>query len=151
MIQRIQTVYLLLTTLVAALFLSGNIIYFNNGATLRLTAITQKISGAGVDKFEYIWPLTALLVIVPLLSFFLIFLYKGRKIQMRLTLLLVMLILLTIGVCGYYVWNYIKTSLTDIAFSYKLILPPLMLIFSILAYRGIRKDEDIVRSYDRLR
>lgn len=151
MIQRIQTVYLLLTTLVAALFLSGSIICFDNGATLRLTAITEKIAGAGFEKFESIWPLTALFIIVPILSFLLIFLYKGRKVQMRLSLLLVLLILLTIGVCGYYVWNYLKTSQTNITFSYKLILPLLMLIFSILAYRGIRKDEEIVRSYDRLR
>ena len=147
MIQRIQTVYLLLTTLVAALFLSGSIIDFDNGATLRLTAIF----GAGADRFESIWPLTVLLIIVPMLSLALIFLYKGRKMQMRLTLLLIVLILLTIGVCGYYVWNYMKASQTIITFSYKLILPLLLLIFSILAYRGIRKDEEIVRSYDRLR
>jgi hypothetical protein len=30
-------------------------------------------------------------------------------------------------------------------------LPFLQLIFSILAYRGIKKDDQLVKSYDRLR
>jgi uncharacterized membrane protein YfcA len=118
---------------------------------MKLTAISEKISNPGAGNFEPIWPLTALFILVPILSFSLIFLYKSRKIQLRLTLLLVILILISIVVFGYYVWSYIKTSQSNIIINYKLFLPVLMLIFSILAFRGIRKDEEIVRSYDRLR
>jgi uncharacterized membrane protein YidH (DUF202 family) len=34
---------------------------------------------------------------------------------------------------------------------FKMILPILILIISILAYRGIKKDDQLVKSYDRLR
>lgn len=148
MIQRIQTVYLLLTTVIAVLFLSGDIILFENGRSLMLTGYAP--GGEGTQP-EPILPLTVLLLIIPFLSLILIFLYKKRKLQMKLTILLIFTILLTVAMIGYFAWNLSRASSTDIVFTYKMILPLLMLIFSVLAYAGIKKDEEIVRSYDRLR
>ena len=34
---------------------------------------------------------------------------------------------------------------------FKMILPLVMLILSVLVYRGIKKDDHLVKSYDRLR
>lgn len=146
MIQRIQTVYLLLTTITAILFLSGEIFLFENGTTITLSGINADMQNNALNLV-----LSVLLLVVPLLSFVLIFLYKKRKLQIRLTLLLLLLIVLLIGVAGYYVFRITGNSDTDIVFNYKLILPVLMLIFIFFAYKGIRKDEEIVRSYDRLR
>ncbi|MGE5419080.1 MAG: DUF4293 domain-containing protein [Chloroflexota bacterium] len=148
MIQRIQTVYLLLTTVIAVLFLSGDIILFENGRSLMLTGYAP--GGEGTQP-EPILPLTVMLLINPFLSLILIFLYKKRKLQMKLTILLIFTILLTVAMIGYFAWNLSRASSTDIVFTYKMILPLLMLIFSVLAYAGIKKDEEIVRSYDRLR
>jgi glucan phosphoethanolaminetransferase (alkaline phosphatase superfamily) len=148
MIQRIQTVYLLLTTILAVLFLSGDIILFENGKSLLLAGYDQGIEGA---KPESIWPMTFLLLIIPVLSFILIFLYKNRKLQMKLTVILILMIVLCAAMVGYFAWNLSQASSTEIVFTYKMILPAFMLIFSILAYIGIKKDEEIVRSYDRLR
>lgn len=144
MIQRIQTIYLLLTTITAILFLSGEIFLFENGMDFSLTGLSAEINAIDIV-------LSALLLAVPLLAFLIIFFYKKRKLQIRLTLLLLLLIIAMVGVAGYYIYISPGRSDTEIVFTYKLILPFLMLIFTFLAYRGIRKDEEIVRSYDRLR
>ncbi len=147
MIQRIQTVYLLLTTFIAILFLSGDIIFFTNGTALTLLGI----SGQTGTDVAHKWFFTALLLVIPVLSFLIIFLYKKRKLQIRLTVLLIFLVAVMIAVLGYYYYVLTGNSDAELTFSYKLFLPLLMLIFSILALTGIRKDENIVRSYDRLR
>ena len=149
MIQRIQTVYLLLTTILAILFLSGTIINFENGISLNLEGISGVVS-PGLE-YSKLLPLTILLIAVPILSFLTIFLYSNRKSQMKLTILLIILILLEIAAGAYFTHYIMGNFNTDPVPGLKLILPVLMLIFAILAYRGIRKDEKLVRSYDRLR
>jgi len=151
MIQRIQTVYLILTTFIAILFLSGDIFSFENGTSLSFTGMIEKIGSTNMENVGHNWFLIVLLFTIPVLSFVLVLLYKKRKLQLKMTLLLIGLILVTCGTLGYYCYDYLNNSSTEIVLSYRLILPLLMLIFSILAYRGIRKDEEIVRSYDRLR
>lgn len=146
MIQRIQTIYLLLTTITAILFLSGNIFLFENGTEIGLSGINADMQNNALNLV-----LSILFLTIPLLSFLNIFFYKKRKLQIRLTMFLLFLIIFLIGVAGYYVFKISIDSDTSIVFNYKLILPVLMLIFTFMAYRGIRKDEEIVRSYDRLR
>ena len=150
MIQRIQTVYLLLTTILAVLFLSGTIINFENGINLNLEGISGVVS-SGPEYGKNELSFTILLIAVPIMSFITIFLYRNRKSQMKLTILLIMLILLEIAAGAYYTHYVMGNFNTYPVPGLKLILPLLMLIFAILAYRGIRKDEKLVRSYDRLR
>lgn len=149
MIQRIQTVYLLLTTFVAILFLSGDIILFKNGTSLVLTGINTE--GIAPENLEKNWFLAALLGTAAVLPFLVIFLYKNRKLQMKLVVLMMFAVLGMIGILGYYSYEITGSSATSIVFSYKLLLPVFMLVFLFLAYRGIKRDEEIVRSYDRLR
>lgn len=146
MIQRIQTVYLLLTTITAVLFLTGEIFLLKNGTGISLSMINADMQSNALNLV-----LSVLLLAVPLFSFLIIFFYKKRKLQLRLTLLLLLLIIFMIGVSVYYVLKSTGTTDSGMVFNYKLILPVLMLIFTFLAYKGIRKDEEIVRSYDRLR
>jgi hypothetical protein len=40
---------------------------------------------------------------------------------------------------------------SDIVWSFWMLLPVLIPVSLFLAYRGIKKDEDLVKSYDRLR
>jgi peptidoglycan/LPS O-acetylase OafA/YrhL len=151
MIQRIQTVYLLLTTILAVLFLSGTIINFENGTNLNLEGISGVVSPGPENSKNELLPLTILLIAVPIMSLLTIFIYRNRKSQMKLTILLIILILLEIAAVAYYTHYIMGNFNTDPVPGLKLILPVLMLIFAILAYRGIREDEKLVRSYDRLR
>jgi glucan phosphoethanolaminetransferase (alkaline phosphatase superfamily) len=98
-----------------------------------------------------IWLIFLLAVLVPLLSLAVIFLYKKRNIQILLAKILIFLIIAFTGASLVYSWLII--SKYDAAFDswYKLFIPVIQLILSILAYRGVKKDDDLVKSYDRLR
>lgn len=154
MIQRIQSVYLLLTTLLAILFLSGDIINFignTSPVSLAMNGVRMYSGGEEPQIVMTALPFSILLMLIPLVSFVTIFLYKNRKLQLKMTVALILLIIAVIALSGYYIYSVVNSYESELTLSYKLVLPVLMLIFSILAYRGIKKDEHLVRSYDRLR
>lgn len=154
MIQRIQSVYLLLTTLLSVLFLNGNIINFigsTSPVSLAFNGVRMYSGGEEPEIVMTVMPFSILLMLVPLVSVIAIFLYKNRKLQLKLVIALILLIIAVITLAGYYIYSVINSYDSELMFGYKLVLPVLMLIFSILAYRGIKKDEELVRSYDRLR
>ncbi|HLN19613.1 MAG TPA: DUF4293 family protein [Bacteroidales bacterium] len=144
MIQRKQTLYLLLTTILSVLFLSNQIITATDTSFFTFTGYHQQGSN---EVTGYIY-FTALLIAVPLLSAITIFVYQNRKLQLRLTMILIILIIVLCGVAVYLVFSFTGGN---IILRPKLILPALMLVFSFKALGGIKKDEAIVRSYDRLR
>jgi hypothetical protein len=154
MIQRVQSLFLLLTILLSVLFPVGVIIRFSEGANeifLRYDGISKAAQGTDAESLKQIFPLTVLMLIIPFLSMIIIFLYKKRKLQMRLIVFLIILIVAEIIALGYYVFYIAGSFNAELTFGIKLIIPALMLISSLLAYRFIKKDEDLVRSYDRLR
>lgn len=151
MIQRIQTIYFLLTIAVAVLFLSGEIISFQNGSSIELNGIHTATGENLADQTLSTWPLTLLGLLVPVLALILIFLYKKRNFQMNFTLFLILVIIMLAGAVIYFSMAVMKRFSTETDFGIRLILPLIMLILAVLAYRGIKKDEEIVKSYDRLR
>lgn len=148
MIQRIQSVYLFLTTITSILFLSGTIILFSDGTGINISGISGNVSKTSSSIFPVV---TVLLAAIPLLSFVTIFLYRNRRLQLRLINIDILLIVLLAGVLGWICYDIIEGTSTQLVFTYKLVLPFLMLVFCVLANAGVRKDERIVRSYDRLR
>lgn len=154
MIQRVQSLLLLLTMLLAVLFPVGIIMRFSEGLNeivIRFAGLAKTSGGEGYEIIEKALPFSGLMVIIPLLSFIIIFLYKNRKLQVRLTGLLIILIICLIIAMAYYIVYIGKTYNAELIPNYKLVLPFIMLVSSFLARRYIRKDEDLVRSYDRLR
>jgi hypothetical protein len=51
----------------------------------------------------------------------------------------------------YYSYSVINRFDTKIIPGFKMVLPVLVFLFTLLAYRGIKKDDRLVKSYDRLR
>lgn len=155
MIQRIQSVYLLVTTLLSLLFLNGSFLNFINksGSAIRLTfsGLYSGTQGAGSELLESTLPLSALFIIIPVLALIAIFLYKKRILQLRLVMVLIVMIVLSILLSGYYAYVAVSKYEATLTPGVKMVLPVLLLILSILAYRGIKKDELLVKSYDRLR
>src|SRR4030042_451799 len=152
MIQRLQSVYLLLTTLCSVLFLSGNMLKFTDDSG-NLLSITYKglkriAGGAAPEQLERLLPLTILVILIAVVALIAIFLYRNRKLQIRFTIGLLILILILVIVLAGYSFLVMRNYNADINRSIKMILPLLMLLFTYLAYRGIRKDEDLVKSYD---
>ncbi|MGA2406190.1 MAG: DUF4293 family protein [Bacteroidales bacterium] len=155
MIQRIQSIYLLLTTLLSLLFLNGSFLSFINksGSIIKITFNGILKSTAGQD-FEYlgkVLPLSIIILLIPVLSIITISFFKNRIIQLWLARILIGVITFFILVSAYYSYSVATQYNGQIMPGVKIILPFLILIFSILAFRGIRKDDKLVKSYDRLR
>ena len=137
MIQRIQTLYLIMTILLSVLFLAGRMIVIEKDAEV----IHQGM----------IVPLAVTAALIALISAVSIFLYKNRRQQMKLAIILI--ILSSVLTAALVIYGFILTSQNGgrIRLNLSIILPFPMIITSLLSYRGIKKDEELVRSYDRLR
>jgi Domain of unknown function (DUF4293) len=85
-------------------------------------------------------------VAVGLLALITIFLYKNRKLQIRLSLLGVVLQLAVLAVYFQQIKTYVQGNFT-LTSAVSFIIP----VFFILAWLGIRKDEKLIKSMDRLR
>ena len=155
MIQRIQSVYLFLTTLVSILFLNGNILRFinNSGSSINIAfnGIVKSTGGQGLEVVESVWPLTLIAILIAALALIVIFIYKNRKLQLILAKMLIGLVVILILIVCFYSYVIITKYSGTFVPGFKMAIPPLMLILSMLAHRGIRKDDRLVKSYDRLR
>ena len=158
MIQRIQTLYLLLAAAFCVACLCLPIGNFVDAAgeecgtlyNLWLHLPVLAADAAGTHVFTP-WALFALLVIVTSGLLFCIFLFKQRLVQSRLALLCCILLV------GWYLlyaaFAYLIPQNTDASFHPTLwaAFPCIAAVFSYLAFRAILKDEMLVRSLDRLR
>lgn len=155
MIQRIQTIWLFLTTTVIfALFLFPYLQILNASGTakaVKVTGVYENIGGQIVQTSDFTG-LTIATVILGLLPFVIIFFFRERQKQIRLCYLVIVLIL------GYSFWmaQTAKSVIGDLQLQLQnygigVILPCLAVLFIILALRGIRHDEKLIKSADRLR
>ena len=154
MIQRIQSVYLSLTILLALLLLKCNFLVFSDTSGNAIIVTFKGIVSSGglsSDKSWIIFLLSGIIILVPVISLVTILLYKKRSFQLKSALTGILLSALLIIVSVYY--SYTVCSKFDASFipNLKMVIPLLLLIFNYLAYRGIRKDDRTIRSYDRLR
>jgi hypothetical protein len=155
MIQRIQSLYLLLTTLLSGLFLKGNFLKLidteGSGIIVNFTGIYKASGDKGFDLIEKLLPLSIIFILIPVISVLAIFLYKNRKLQLKITLILIIVSILLIAISTYYGISIINSYHASFVPGIKMLIPFLILVFAILAYTGIKKDEALVKSYDRLR
>ena len=136
MIQRIQTIWFLLAS--ACAFLSLKMPFY-------IGTNKNHIASYQLNGMENIF-ITIITCVVGALAFVTIFLFKKRRRQVRLSFLgiLVELVLLVL----YYL--EIKTF-TEGTFALTALLQSCVILFYLLALRGIHKDINLVRSSDRLR
>jgi len=140
MIQRIQTIWLLLAAVCAFLtirlpFYSGHKIDDPQKLYAVLNATTSML-------------LLILTVAVGIVSLVLIFLFKDRKMQMRITFATLLVSLLNILLYYNETKKFIaRESSLDLACVFVFAIPVLLF----LAFRGIYKDQKLVKSVDRLR
>ena len=136
MIQRIQSVWFLLASTCAFLSLK---MPFYIGTTKEHVPSYQLM---GMENF-YLMLLT---IVIGTLAFVTIFLFKKRRIQIRLSVLGIMLELLLI------LFYYLKVrTYLDGAYALSALLQSCVIFFFFLALRGIGKDIKIVKHSDRLR
>ena len=90
--------------------------------------------------------------IIPLIAFVTIWLYHKRMLQIRLTILNILLMIGYYAVLGVGIWSITaKYNPEDFHPQIAIVFPLINIILSWLAIRGIGKDEAKVRAADRLR
>jgi Domain of unknown function (DUF4293) len=155
MIQRIQSVYLSLITLLSLIFLKGGFLVFSEKSVsfIRVTfnGLFRYGTGQNPELVEKLLPLSVLIVLIPLISLITVLIFKNRKIQMRMSIILIILTIFFVSALIHVSFSIISKFDATIIPGIKMILPILILVLSILAYMGIRKDDRLVKSYDRLR
>jgi hypothetical protein len=153
MIQRVQSLYLLLATAIMSgtLFLPIAHVVTTTGDTYTLTAFSWFGGGVG-----YAWVFALLFGLATLLPFITIFLFKNRKRQVGLCAAEGVLQLGAVLVIALFYWMIIpdifpEGALISKSFGWAPIMPIIALIPTFLAGRAIFKDEVLVRSLDRIR
>jgi len=160
MIQRVQTIYLFLTALLTGLSAILTLAYYKSGTIdvfeFKVYQITDIDSGQ-ITIPGNVYLQLGLIAISLLLALFAISRYKNRKLQLKLGqfnfLLLIALVLSTY----FGVKNLLNLSpLNDFenlqpVYWFGFYSPVAALAFQFLANRGIKKDEKLVRSVERLR
>jgi len=136
MIQRIQSIYLLITALIA-------------GAVSFFVEVYKNFEIHDLfPKDELV--VMGLFIVSAVLSLCTIFLFKNRKLQFVLNRLNIILNLILLGLFVYWSLNApgeAEASKKGVG----MILPFISIVFLVLANRAIKKDEDLVKSVDRLR
>ena len=154
MIQRIQTLYLLIVVILTGLTLWLPLAGFSNdGGTYLLTAFgVRDAAGNIVQSTVYLGILLVLTAVLPLVV---IFLFKRRMLQFRLCVAELMLLIGSIGMMGIYFFLcrrfFSGGEFYGQELKVALIFPVVCLVFDFLAARAILKDEKLVRSLDRIR
>ena len=155
MIQRIQSLYLSLIFLFSLVFIRGSYLNFTDkaGSVIKITfsSIVRDSGLQGITVIEELIPVAVIILLIPLLSLITIFLYKNRKLQMRFSAALIILIAAFILVSLYYSWFIITNFGAALVPGLKMVVIVIILILAILAHIGIRKDDNLIKSYDRLR
>jgi len=155
MIQRVQSIYLTIVLILSLLCFFGSILHFSDesGNTVKLIVngnMTDQ-NGQAAGQVANMWPITAILILISLLSLIVIFLFRNRKIQLIVALGVIILSAGLIIALSWYCFNVISNFNMKIAPGINMAMPVFILVFSVLAYRGILKDDRLVKSYDRLR
>jgi hypothetical protein len=155
MIQRIQSLFLLLTSILSLLFLSGSFLKFFNssGAEIYMNfmGVWESSAGGNPQIIKGLITLSVIVLAICILSFSAIFLFKKRKLQLRFVLIVILLTVVFIAIMLYYLFWITEKFQAELVPGFKMLIPLLILIFGILAWRGIKRDENLVKSYDRLR
>ena len=152
MIQRIQTLYLLLATAMMSLTLFLPLAtILNGGNELVLKAFTL----SSIEGIEGTLPvyLGAFLAVTTALLLVIIFLYKKRMVQIRLCVSAIVLLLGSAALIGLYCYRLCDILSGDLVFTLEFasLMPVVAIIPVALAIRCIARDEALVRSLDRIR
>ncbi|WP_163713796.1 DUF4293 domain-containing protein [Mangrovibacterium lignilyticum] len=147
MIQRIQTVYMLISAILIGLLFALPFAEIAHEGQLYLFDIRGIVHQDTVT--ENGMAIAGLIGIILILHVAAVFLYKKRILQIRF---LVLSVLLSIGLFGmFYFFTYYSFDDAEIGFKMPVAFPIVAIILDYLAIRSIGKDEALIRSLDRLR
>ena len=139
MLQRIQTIWLFIASVCAILSLKFS--YYSG--TITENAVTQSFKELKGTANIYLIVLTTAVAVLALIT---IFLYKNRRLQLRLCM--VGILLQAIIIFLYY--NEVKKFSAG-TYSLTALLQGCIVLFFFMAARGINNDDKIIKDSNRLR
>jgi len=159
MIQRVQTVFLLAATILSIIIVFNPIseLSLSDGSSAVFTSFGLRNIEEPHTLYLSTFPIAVLAIASAIISFITILLYQKRILQMRLC---VYNILLTIGlVISIFLYYFIIKNGVHVheiyikahSFSFTIVFPFVNIILLFQAFRSIRRDDLLIKSYDRLR
>lgn len=125
MIQRIQTIYLFLASVLSLAFTFLNDYFINSKMLTSLIDVSA--------------------LVLALLSFITLMMYKNRKLQLKLSLVGIFIALLSAALYIY------VDGLQFFYLDWQFYFIPLAIFAIVLARKGVKKDEALIRASNRLR
>ncbi|MBK8505620.1 MAG: DUF4293 domain-containing protein [Saprospiraceae bacterium] len=152
MIQRLQSVFLVLTAAVMALLFTKPMSFISIDQALPSDTVQSMLADGSFSTQDHLI-LLVLVILGILLPVVTLFLYKNRPLQMKLSRLTIALVVLSVVLTLILFYqDYQKMAVgTEVTVQYGYLMLVLAILFLVLALRYIRKDEKLVRSADRLR
>ena len=151
MIQRIQSVYLLVVAILLVVTMCrpmGQFLAADGVTAYGFTPLGVTLA-EGVSQST--WGLFCILLLSAVIALSTIFLYRNRMLQIRMTIFGSLLLI------GYYIalvaFIFVFKGKLEAGFQlgWALCLPAVCIILNYLAFRGIYKDDVMVKAADRLR
>lgn len=154
MIQRIQSLYLIIAgVFVSVLFFVPVAVLSGKEGNLYLVYLSGVVSEGTSNRATIAesWPLLIYASVVLIFLVSIIFLFRNRMLQIRLSYVALVNLLVLAALIFFYVWKS-QNSLggiysMKIYFSFTFVSA----VFVYLAIRGIAKDDKLVKSIDRIR
>ena len=161
MIQRIQTLYLLLIAALGITLCFQSVVIFvtpENAEVFRMWELypigLREITETGLAPviLQGLWGLTFVTLLIPMLAIVDIFLFKKRILQARLNIFLALFCLGWYGVAAIYIW-LMKMMVPEVVWTpdFWAAIPLVNFVLTLMATRRILKDEALVRAADRIR
>lgn len=152
MIQRVQTLYLLLAGLLPAItFIFPVALLVKGDAWLSMTSFAYDM--ANVDELvgRHPWWLAIIELLTIVLTFIALFSYKNRKKQIKWIHFALASNMVWCMVLIAYAFSIAGRTGLDLSFSLCSISNPIAMVALLMAQRAIKKDELLVKAADRIR
>lgn len=151
MIQRIQSVYLLVVAILLVVAMCQPVGHFVAADGVTAYDFTPLGITLAAGNTQSTWGLFCILLLSAIIALATIFLYRNRMLQIRMTIFGSLLLI------GYYIalvaFIFVFKGEMEAGFQlgWALCLPAVCIILNYLSFRGIYKDDVMVKAADRLR
>jgi len=143
MIQRVQSIYLLLVVIISAVLFLVPVFYIEHTGV----AAQMGTTSFSIATNSLLLIISCAIGAIALVS---IFMYRKRMTQTKACNLNMILICVLVGLL-FYTADTLNGMDAKVHYQFGTYLPLIQLVFTFLALRAIKKDEDLVRSANRLR
>ncbi|MFT6715747.1 MAG: hypothetical protein ACJA0Q_000376 [Saprospiraceae bacterium] len=150
MLQRIQSLYLAVTVLVQVLVSQFTFLNFTQNEvsyTLSTGGITDNSGSIVLSDYKQVF----IVVLACIFALVAIALFKNRKLQLKLTKLIGFICLAQLSFVSISAYRLMEEGVTDLNAGVATLLIPLCLVSVFLANKAIKKDENLIKSIDRIR